>query len=84
MGGRRVAKEIKDEVLRKIRSGRAVKDVAEEYGLKTSCIYNWLGDEPKVGDRSETLELSRLKRENEALLKLLGRLTYESELRKKK
>ncbi len=40
--------------------------------------YNWLGR--KVDGKSEILELSPLKRENEALYQLVGRLTYQQNL----
>lgn len=73
-----VKKEIRDEVLRKVREGMSVKDAAERYGISTASIYNWLGR--KADGKSEILELSRLKRENEALYQLVGRLTYQQNL----
>lgn len=82
MGTKRIAKEIKDEAVAKVRGGRTVKDVATEYGFDPKNIYNWLGRSADGRDK-ETLEISRLKRENEALMKLIGRITYEQELAKK-
>ena len=73
-----VKKEIRDEVLKKVREGMSVKDAAERYGVSTASIYNWLGR--KADGKSEILELSRLKRENEALYQLVGRLTYQQNL----
>ena len=70
-----VKKEIREELLKKVREGMSVKDAAERYGVSTASIYNWLGR--KADGKSEILELSRLKRENEALYQLVGRLTYQ-------
>ncbi|MFN8392987.1 MAG: helix-turn-helix domain-containing protein [Bdellovibrionota bacterium] len=57
-----VKKEIRDELLKKVREGMSVKDAAERYGVSTASIYNWLGRKAD-GGKSEILELSRLKRE---------------------
>lgn len=45
-------------------------------------VRTWLQREAE-GRGSEILEVSRLRRENEALLRIIGQLTYESELEKK-
>lgn len=74
--------EVRREVLGKIRTGRTVADAAREHGIKENTVRNWLSRD--TGGRSgEILELSRLKRENEELLRLVGMLTYESETGKK-
>ena len=74
--------EIRREVLDKIQGGRKVSAVAQEYGIKENTVRNWLSRD--TGGRSgEILELSRLRRENEELLRLVGMLTYESETGKK-
>ncbi len=82
MGAKRIAPEIKKEALDKVRAGRTVKEVAAEYGFDTKNIYNWLSRSAEGKDK-EALEISRLKRENEALKTLIGRITYEQELAKK-
>jgi len=79
---KRYTKEIKDEVLTKIRSGRKVVEVAKEYGISDMTIRTWLERDTETG-AAQTLEMSRLRRENEALLKLVGQLTYESDMQKK-
>lgn len=73
---------VKDEVLCKIQSGRKVVEVAREHGIKENTVRNWL-ERDTVSGSSEILETSRLRRENEALLRLVGQLTYESEMQKK-
>ena len=76
-------KEIREEVLAKIRAGKKVSEVAAEYGIVSKTVRNWLSRETG-GKSSELLEMSRLRRENEALLELVGRLTLDSSLAEKK
>lgn len=83
MGGyKRIPKEIKDEVLARIKQGQKVPQLASEYGISTKTIYNWLS----AGVQAEvsTLEFTRMKRERDDLLRLVGNLTLEVEKRKKK
>ena len=79
---KRYSSEIRTEVLGKIRGGKRVAEVAKEYGINDMTIRTWLERDTEVGG-SQSLELSRLKRENEALLRIVGQLTYESRLAKK-
>lgn len=79
---KRYSKEIKEEVLNKIRSGNRVAAVAREYGIKENTVRTWL-ERDTVRGSAESLEMSRLRRENEALLRIVGQLTYESEMKKK-
>lgn len=82
MSSKRIPLEIKEEAIKKVRLGKTVKDVATEYGFDPKNIYNWLSRSADGADK-QTLEISRLKRENEALMRLVGRITYEQELAKK-
>ena len=75
--------ELRSEVCEKLRSGESLKEISVRYGIPASTIAGWLKRSAK-GQRGEELEVGRLKRENEALYKLLGRLTYEQEVLKKK
>jgi transposase-like protein len=79
---KRYAPAVKEEVLGKIRNGRKVAEVAREHGINEMTVRNWLERDTAAG-ASEILETSRLRRENEALLRLVGQLTYESEQQKK-
>ena len=76
-------KSIKSEVCEKLISGEKLSSVSEHYGIPISTISGWL-KRTAVGEKGEELSIGRLKRENEALYKLLGRLTYEQELKKKR
>lgn len=83
MGGyKRIPKEIKDEVLARVKQGEKAPQLAQEYGISVKSIYNWLSS----GVKSEVsmLEYARLKRERDDLLRLVGNLTLEVEKRKKK
>ena len=79
---KRYSKEIREEVLAKIRNGRKVSAFSVEYGINEQTIRNWLERDTR-GGRAEVLEMSRLRRENESLMRLVGQLTYESEMQKK-
>lgn len=82
MKNKRYSREIRGEVLGKIQAGKTVAAVSAEYGIHQTTVRNWLSRD--TGGRSgEILEVSRLKRENEELLRLVGILTYESETGKK-
>lgn len=80
--GKPVAREIKEEMLGKIRAGASVKEVAEQYGVNPATVYTWL-HAGAGGRRNEILEISRLRRENESLLKLLGKTLYDQSVGKK-
>jgi transposase-like protein len=82
MIGKRISKEVRQEAIAKVKSGRTVKEVAAEYGFDPKNIYNWLARSADGKDK-EALEISRLRRENEALTALIGRITFEQELAKK-
>ena len=82
MTSKRISAEIKEEALKKVREGKSAKAVAAEYGFHVKNIYNWV-QRSAGGSDKDLLEISRLKRENEALMKLVGRITYEQELAKK-
>lgn len=76
----RVSQERKSEILRRIEKGERVSQVAEQYGLKEATVRSWI---QRSGEHGNVLELSRLRRENEALMSLVGRLTYEKSVREK-
>ena len=79
---KRYSGEIRSEVLGKIRSGKRVSEVAKEHGINEMTIRTWLERDTEVGG-TQSLEMSRLRRENEALLRIIGQLTYETRTTKK-
>lgn len=78
----RYSKEKRREIMEKIRGGQKVSEVAKMYGVNESTIRTWLERETGC-TASEILEVSRLKRENENLLRIIGQLTYQADVREK-
>ena len=72
----------KKEIIRRVTDGgEKVSELSKEYGVVSKTIYNLLGR--KTNQSSAVLELSKLRRENEALLSIIGSLVTESKLGKK-
>lgn len=62
--------------------GERVPDLAKEYGVKPQNIYSMLSN--SIGGNSNTvLEISKLKRERDALLQIVGKLIVDQKLGKK-
>ena len=80
--GKRYSKEIKEEVLGKVRSGQRVSEVARAHGINEMTVRTWLERDASGGNVS-ALEIGRLKRENETLLQIIGQLKVDSEKQKK-
>ena len=78
----RIAKEIKDEVLQKVKTGEKVVDLAQQYGMSTKTIYGWLRQDTGE-DVVSVLKYNKLKRENEELKRLIGEISLEMSLGKK-
>lgn len=80
----RLAPEVKEQIINRIKNdGVTVADAAKEHGLDPSTIYNWLG--AKADGVPSVLEIAKLRRENDELLKLVGLMTLKlSEAQKKK
>lgn len=77
-----IPKEIKDEVLGKIKSGEKVAALAEQYGISAKTIYTWLSREAGP-DSVSVLKYNKLRRENEELKRLIGELALDVSLGKK-
>jgi len=74
--------EQEQEVISRIKDkGERVADLAKEYGVVPKIIYNLLSR--SVQGSAHVLELARLKREHEALLKIVGELLVDQKLGKK-
>lgn len=77
-----IAKEVKEEILGKVKLGEPVVGLAQQYGVSDKTIYNWLRSKA-VGTVS-LIEHNRLKKENQVLKEIVGVLTVELEKVKKK
>lgn len=77
-----IAKEVKDEILGKIKAGEKVIEVCRQYGVSDKTVYAWL----RSGTQQHVsfIEHNRIKRENEELKAIIGALTIEVERLKKK
>ncbi len=74
--------EQKREIIDRIKErGEPVADLAKEYGVVPKTIYNLLGR--STGNSGIILELAKLKREKDALLKIVGQLIADQKLGKK-
>lgn len=74
--------EQKQEVIKRIKEkGERVQDLAKEYGVVPKTIYNLLARQ--AHSTGALLELAKLKREKEALLKIIGQLVADQKLGKK-
>lgn len=80
----RVAPEIKEQIISRIKNeGVSVAVAASEHGIAENTIYTWLGRQAK--GQPSWLEVSKLKKENQALLVLAGELAVKlSNAQKKK
>lgn len=77
-----IPKEIKEEILAKIKSGGKVVELAKQYGVSDKSIYVWLRQ--STGEQVVSIvQHNRLKRENEELKKLLGEVTLKLSLGEK-
>lgn len=76
-----IKKEIREEILKKVKEGVGIKEVADQYSISDRTIYGWL--QQSATKEPGTLELVRLRKENQELYNLLGRATAELERSKK-
>ena len=77
-----VAKEVKAEIIAKVKAGEKVTELSKHYGVSDKSIYNWLRQ--KVEGSVSLMEHAKLKKENEQLKQIIGVLTLELEKTKKK
>jgi len=77
-----IPKEIKDEILGKVKLGTKVMDLANQYGISDKSIYNWLHQDTNE-EVVSWVKYNKLKRENEELKRLIGELTLDMSLGEK-
>ena len=81
--GYRVAKEVKAEIVRKVKEeGVSVAQAAKDAGVHETTVYGWLGagatSAPSWG------EINRLKKQNQELFGVIGELTIKLSQTQKK
>jgi transposase len=78
-----IAKETKEQVLKRIKEdGISVPTAAKDAGISDATVYGWLGRTAQ-GKESST-EVFRLKRELQGAYEVIGKLTTELSILKKK
>ena len=77
-----ISKEVKAEIIAKVKAGEKVADLAKYYGVSDRTIYAWL--KQKVEGSVSLMEHNKLKKENAWLKEIIGVLTLELEKSKKK
>jgi len=83
MSGKYYPKELKEEIISKIKTeGISGMEAGRRYGVNVKNIYRWLSA-GVGGARGSELEINRVKRENKELKQLVGQLLFEKERGKK-
>ena len=70
-----VSKEVKEEILSKVKAGESAVSVAEKYGVSPKTIYGWL--RWTTTNKVSWMEHIKLKRENQQLKEIIGVLSLE-------
>ena len=73
---KKIDQEIRNKIVDKIKNdGLTATKAAQEFGVSTNTIYSWLG-KGKIG--SDTLEIGKLRRENQQLKMIIAELMLDS------
>jgi transposase-like protein len=76
--------DVKAQILKRLKEdGVPVATLAEEHGISTKTIYNWLS-RGTVNNQPSLLAYAKLKKENQMLKELVGNLTLYLDKEKKK
>lgn len=79
--GKYINKETKDLILNDIKqTGLKVAEAATKYACSAKTIYRWLGE---TTDGTSTLEMAKLRRENQQLKEIIGMFVLDAEKSKK-
>lgn len=78
-----IKKEIKEQILARIKNdGVNANRAATDAGVSPKTVYGWIEKETQKG-QPNILAVNRLKRENEGLYQIIGKLTSEIEKQKR-
>ena len=79
----KIAPEVKTDILRRVREeGVPVAQAAKDHGVSEASIYSWLGNSAKGAPTWS--EFSKLKRERDEFLRIIGELTVNLSAAQKK
>jgi len=83
---RAISQEIKEQVIKRIREeGVTASQAARDAGVSVKTVYGWMSK--GIAKDQEVIKTNRLRRENQMLLTMIGKLVMEKEqsgMRKKK
>jgi len=75
--------EARQQILDRVKlAEKPIPELAAEHGISPNVIYGWLSRQAAAPP--STLEIAKLKRENQALLELIGKIALELSVAKKK
>lgn len=74
--GKHINQSTKDQILLEIKNGTTVTDAAIKHQVSTKAIYRWLREQADNTGTS-SLEIARLRRENQELKELIGLFALE-------
>lgn len=78
-----VSADVKKQILQRVKQGSSsIPEIAKDHGLVPKVIYNWIAR--GVTAPPSLIELARLKRENQTLLEIIGKITVDLANEKKK
>ena len=81
--GYRVPKEVKEDILRRVKEeGVSVAEAAKNHGIHESTIYGWLGT--GATSAPSWAEFNRLEKQNKELFEVIGELTVRLSQAQKK
>lgn len=77
-----LTRDQKQEIIARIKDkGEKVSDLSKEYGVVTKTIYNLL--KKQLNQPNIALELSKVRRERDVLLQMVGQFVLDDKARKK-
>jgi len=78
-----VPPDVKKEILEKAKQGdKPIQELAQDYGITDRCIYRWLSTGATASPTWN--DYHKLKRENQVLLGMIGKLIVEKNVMGKK
>lgn len=79
-----IEKEIREQIIFRIKNeGVSVTQAAKDAGVNSKTVYGWLAHET-AKTNCNIITFNRLKRENEGLYQIIGKLTIELDKIKKR
>jgi len=77
-----ISKEIREEIIAKVKEGQKVLSLASQYGISDKTIYQWLA---RLATPQITwVKYNRLRKENEELKRIIGMMALDIEQGKKR